>query len=123
MNRLNLFYLFLFSLGLIACGEEELPPPENLMPREQFVEVMVEVQLIEAVFNQNMIRSDEPRMRIARYYKETFERLGVDREDFEATHTWYHRNPDLLQEVYDEVISILSQRQSALERRSPGADQ
>lgn len=123
MHRTTLLYLFGFLLGFLACGEEEIPPPDNLLPREQFVEVMVEVQLIEAVFNQNMIRSDEPQRRIARYYKETFERLGVDRKAFEATHTWYHRKPELLQEVYDEVISVLSQRQSALERRSPGADQ
>lgn len=102
-------------LALCTSCEDAEEPPENLLPRDTFVEVMVEVQLIEAIFNQNMIRNDEPKARIARYYKDSFEQFGVSREAFEATHEWYHKHPAELQNIYDEVISKLRQKQSALE--------
>lgn len=88
--------------------------PDNLIPREQFVEVLVEVQLIEAIYNQNMVRNDDPRGRIARYYSETFERFGVTREAFSATYAWYYRHPYEMMDIYDEVVMRLTRRQDEM---------
>lgn len=107
--------LFPIALGLIflyGCGKDAPPPPAGLIPRETFVELLAEVQLIEAVLNQNMIRNDDPRARIARYYKTTFETFKVTPQQFQETYTWYYGQPDLLLEVYDEVITVISTKRA-----------
>jgi len=99
-------------LFLLGCGKDVPDPPKNLIPRETFVELLAEVQLIEAVLNQNMIRNDEPRARIARYYKTTFERFNVTPQQFQDTYTWYYSQPELLLEMYDEVITVISTKRT-----------
>lgn len=101
----GLFFIF-------GCGTETTQPPDDLIPRDTFVELLAEVQLIEAVFNQNMIRNDDPRARIARYYKTTFEKFDVTPEQFQTTYTWYYSQPELLLEIYDEVITVISTKRA-----------
>jgi hypothetical protein len=106
---------FAVAIGLIflwGCGKDVPDPPSGLIPRETFVELLAEVQLIEAVLNQNMIRNDEPRARIARYYKTTFETFKVTPQQFQETYTWYYGQPDLLLEIYDEVITVISTKRA-----------
>lgn len=85
-----------------------------MIPRETFVEVLVEVQLIEAVYNQNMVRNDDPRGRIARYYRETFEHFGITREEFTTTYAWYYRHPHEMMDIYDEVVMHLTRKQNEM---------
>jgi hypothetical protein len=101
---------FAFLLGCSDVPE----PPSDVLPRETFVEVLTDVQIIEAVFNQNLIRNDDPKLRIARYYKETFERHGVEPEAFVRTYNWYYAHPELMMPVYDDVMAQLAQRQGEL---------
>lgn len=106
---------FAVAIGLIfllGCGKDVPEPPQDLIPRETFVELLAEVQLIEAVLNQNMIRNDEPRARIARYYKTTFATFNVTPQQFQDTYTWYYGQPELLLEIYDEVITVISTKRT-----------
>lgn len=100
-------------VALVACDTTP-EPPDGILPREKFVEVLTDVQIIEAVFNQNVIRTDEPKLRIARYYKETFEQHGVTQEEFTQTYLWYYGHPELMMLVYDDVMAKLAQRQGEL---------
>ncbi len=101
------------AFALHSCADND-PMPEGLIPREKFVEVLVEVQLIEAIYNQNMVRNDDPRSRIARYYRETFEAFGISREEFTATYAWYYRHPHEMMDIYDEVVMLLTRRQAEM---------
>jgi len=98
---------------LVGCADAPVPP-DDVLPRETFVEVLTDVQIIEAVFNQNIIRSDDPKLRIARFYAETFEKHGVSEADFSRTYTWYYAHPELMMSVYDDVMARLAQRQGEL---------
>lgn len=114
MKRLKVVITAIVVVALlVGCGRS-VDQPENLLPREKFVEVLVEVQLIEAVYNQNMLRNDDPRARIARYYDESFDRLGVTKEVFEETYLWYFAHPKEMMDVLDEVVMLLGKKQNQL---------
>lgn len=100
-----------FCFLLIAGCSGSSSTDDGVMEREAFIDLLVEVQLIEAVYNQNMIRYDNPRERMARYYKEAFEQRGVTREQFTDTYAWYYTRPLEMMAVYDEVVDLLTQRQ------------
>jgi hypothetical protein len=111
------FVIFAFGVLLNAGCSSDAKPPEDLIDRETFVILLAEVQLIEAIYNQNMIRNDQPRDRLARYYQDTFEQHQVSREAFTETYGWYYRHPKLMMELYDEVIAELSRRQTEIMQR------
>ena len=100
----------------LACTEGTEAPPANLIDRARFVDLLVDVQLIEAVGKQKMVRQGDPREKIAGYYRETFEKHGVTDSLFYETYDWYYAHPQLMQEVYDEVINELSVIESQLNR-------
>jgi hypothetical protein len=107
--------LLSISIGLLLVACKAKPsPPADMLDRETFVNLLVEVQLIEAIYNQNMIRNDNPRERLARYYRDTFLQFDVSRDDFTRTYAWYYKHPLLLMEVYQDVIEELTRRQTEL---------
>ncbi|WP_306641079.1 DUF4296 domain-containing protein [Sanyastnella coralliicola] len=112
--------LFLF---LFACAAEtEEGYPEDILPRDQFVEIMVDVQLVEAVGKQKMIRTDDPRLKLAGYYQETFDKHNTNDSIFFKTYDWYYAHPEMMVEVYDEVIIRLTEMESQLSRENEGQD-
>ena len=118
MRTLVYIALFAASAFVAGCSTSD-DAPEDLLPRDTFVQVLVDVQMIEAIYNQNMIRNDNPRQRIARFYSETFEKHGVTREQFTATYAWYYRHPYEMMDVFDEVVLELSKFQAAMHGETP----
>lgn len=105
-----------FFLVLFACSEPEIERPAGLLTREQFIDVMVDVQLVEAIAKQKMIRNDDPKVKLAEYYGVIFEKHGIADTTFNKTYDWYHGQPDELLSIYDEVLSKLSTLEEELKQ-------
>ena len=66
----------LLLVGMAGCspapvGGEAAPlPPQGVLEREEFVRVMTEVQLIEAVADKRIYRNDNERQRLAEAYND-----------------------------------------------------
>jgi hypothetical protein len=94
---------------LLACGSQiEEEPPLDILDREKFVLVMTDVQLLEAIRKQKMIREDDPTAKLASWYKEVFEKHGISENQFTATFTWYYGHPEEMILIYEEVFEQLS---------------
>ncbi len=104
MNRPVILFLLLF---LMACGSDERVP-EELLPRDKFLSVLIEAQLIEARTNHELVieqRSDSP---VERYYEEMFKEQGVSRAAFDSTYAYYARRPEQMKAIYEEVLTELT---------------
>ncbi|HRN36141.1 MAG TPA: DUF4296 domain-containing protein [Flavobacteriales bacterium] len=100
-------------LLLAACGSGEKPPKAPLA-RAKFERVLAGSLLIEARLGQEIQiekRADSP---AATYYQELFEQEGVTEADFKATYEAYLQQPELLKEVYQDVLNQLQQRADSL---------
>ena len=108
---------------MASCQE---PVEENsvdlslLIPREKFVQVLTETQLLETARKQKMIKGDDPIAAVTEQYRLIFEEHGVTQEEFETTYKHYYAQPKEMVILYDEVIAEISKRESQL---SPGTDQ
>jgi hypothetical protein len=105
-------YTVFLLVFLMACADSERIPPADIIPRDSFVALLTDVQLLEAVSKQKMIRTDNPGPRIARYYKKTFEKFEVSEELFLASFKWYYEDPEDMISIYEEVLNELVNRQS-----------
>ena len=103
----------LLLVGLAGCspepvGGEAAPlPPQGVLGKDDFVRVMTEVQLIEAVADKRIYRNDNERQRLAEAYNDVWARTGVSAATFDSSYTWWWGHPEAMKGVLRDVVDAL----------------
>ena len=107
--------LVFYTTLLFSCGgktaEEQ---PENLIKKEIFTEMILELQLIEAHLNEAKGNQSVIRDSANNFYQEIFEKHGGSFENFKITMDFYASQPEELQGIYDAVLESLSEMEVEL---------
>ena len=74
---------------------------------EEFVRVMTEVQLVEAVADKRIYRNDNERQRLAEAYNDVWARTGVSAATFDSSYTWWWGHPEAMKGVLRDVVDAL----------------
>ncbi|MFH5833250.1 DUF4296 domain-containing protein [Halalkalibaculum sp. DA3122] len=93
MNRYQAVICFLL-LSLLAAGvgcSEELtnPPPENLIGEDTYIDLIIELQLLES-YRTSMPR-DSLRVSIDSLRQVIFDKYDVTEQQFVSSHQYFHR--------------------------------
>ena len=124
MKRLVLLSL-LFVLA-IACGHKDKGfIPERLLSEQEMINIMTDVQIIEADINyqKSQEREQEPNdtikiipkdyVKISRdYYAQLFEHYGITNSIFEQNLKYYTERPAELEKIMDSVMQRLTKEQT-----------
>lgn len=103
----------LLLVGLAGCspepvgGEAAPHPPQGVLGKDDFVRVMTEVQLIEAVADKRIYRNDNERQRLAEAYNDVWARTGVSAATFDSSYTWWWGHPESMKGVLRDVVDAL----------------
>ncbi len=102
--------LFLFSFFLFSCSEEEseLIPPEDVLSRQKFTSVMIDVQLVEGMKVHKLGPKRDRRPDMGQMYSEIFEKHGIGKEEFVRTYDFYKSHPKEMETIYEQVLDSLS---------------
>ena len=91
-----------------GCGEKKQIKGRAFLPREEMVELMLDIHLLDGITNDvKYYHKYNPNDSID-LYGLIFEKHGVSRETFDTTLTEYTRYPNLLDELYNEVMMKLN---------------
>ena len=124
MKRLVLLSL-LFVLA-IACGHKDKGfIPERLLSEQEMINIMTDVQIIEADINyqKSQEREQEPNdtikiipkdyVKLSRdYYAQLFEHYGITDSIFEQNLKYYTERPAELEKIMDSVMQRLTKEQT-----------
>jgi hypothetical protein len=124
MKRLVLLSL-LFVLA-IACGHKDKGfIPERLLSEQEMINIMTDVQIIEADINyqKSQEREQEPNdtikiipkdyVKMSRdYYAQLFEHYGITDSIFEQNLKYYTERPAELEKIMDSVMQRLTKEQT-----------
>jgi hypothetical protein len=102
-------YLIPVLLFLTACGSDSLPA--GILSKEKMVEVLTEVHIAEADQQQKVLEQSAT-MSDTFSFDAVFKKVNISRAEYDNSMKFYSANPELLDQVYDEVINELSHRQS-----------
>lgn len=103
MNYLK-YIFFILTLAMFSCASEGYKEvPKNMISEEKFIDLMVEMHLIEANINQRFVKLVDTTDTSFGYYRYLFDKYEVKKVDFDSTFNYYARNPQLLDGVYDKV--------------------
>lgn len=96
--------LVMFFLG---CKHEELKP-SNVLPKQEMIQLIVEIELSQAAFK---IKSQDKKFDLDKVSNSIFEKHKTTSQNFDESLKYYTSRPSQMEEIYNEVISILSQKQ------------
>ncbi len=97
--------LLVISLAAGSCTEEN-PRPENLVPEDKYINMLIELQLLEAYrssFHPDSVNIDSLTTIV-------FEEYEVSRQQFASSHEYYHRQPSLQKKRISQAIDTLQQK-------------
>lgn len=102
-------------LLLFACSDDkQVEIPAGVLSQEQMATVMAEVHLLEASLNLNIssaiTKGDAPDLQATTL--EVLKKKGVTKEKYETSFLFYSQHPEILSEIYQQVLNNLSQLQA-----------
>ena len=124
MKRLSII-IMLFLLAT-ACGRKEKGfMPERLLTEREMIDVLTDVQIIEADINyqktQERDQNEEDSVKIApkdffkmsrEYYDQLFAHYGITDSIFTQNIKYYAERPELLERIMDSVTNRLAKEKS-----------
>ena len=102
--------LFLGIVAFIACDEPALEKPENLVKESTMIEMLVDVHLAEATFNNR--RHDDSLIinsSSANFYYSILEKYQVPDSVFEKSFVYYSTETKKFEKMYRQVLNKLNE--------------
>jgi hypothetical protein len=104
MSRLLLGLVLL----MFGCSGAPEGPPEGVLEAEAFIDLMTDIQLLEASSKKRLRREDDEAAISRGQYIAIFEAHGITEAEFQSSHAWWFGHPELLIGIYDGVIEQLN---------------
>ena len=105
----------LLLLVILSCGDSE-QEAEGIIEKEKMIELLTDVQLLEAtaVF----VKNKQATFELDEAYVWIFDEYGVTEEQFKKSVEYYAYDAKVYEEMYDQVIINISEKQAELTRTS-----
>lgn len=111
MKRL---FCILFCFSLFACGEKQTKAPDNLVPRDQMVQILADIHIAEAQIENKIFYPDTAIMTFNLKEKEIFRKHDVTEEKFRETYQYYKDNLKEMDALYEIIVDTLSLRETKM---------
>lgn len=92
---------------LFSCKDKQ--PEDNYIPKPLMAEVIAEMELAQAFYKFQPI---DQRFDIGFMFKEIYKKHKISSEEFNKSLKGYSQNPNDIDEIYNDVITILSEKQA-----------
>jgi len=107
---------------VVSCGHKDKGfMPERLLTQEEMIDIMTDVQIIEADINYQKAQEREAEEApkdykglTRSYYDQLFEHYGITDSIFSQNMRYYTERPDQLERIMDSVTQRLLRQQSEL---------
>jgi hypothetical protein len=106
--------LLLLVMGTGGCANDirdrvDLIVPDGVLEKPEFVNVLADIQLIEAASKNRVWRNDDVEKRLEDAYNEVFSKHDITESQFKASHRWWWNQPVAMKGVLLEVTEKITQ--------------
>lgn len=108
MKKLALLSL---CIVLFACNEKEnRVRPAYVLPSDSMAVMLADIQMLNAGYQHRDVRRDKLQAFAIKEYDAYFDSVGVSKERYDSSFSWWSRDTDAMQALYDNSLNILSIR-------------
>jgi hypothetical protein len=103
--------IFIFVFVLLSCKSNEVSIPDDVIPEKEFVEIMVQVQLMEAYCQNKYVRPDLYKDLLHNSVDSLLKTKNLTSEEFRESFNFYAMEPKLMFQVYEQVLEKINEMQ------------
>jgi DNA-binding Lrp family transcriptional regulator len=105
--------ILVLFLGCTHKINENKPVPDDLIPKEQMVDIFVDLKIMDAILASKQRKKEQDQQLTKLYlHNSIMEKYGITRDRFERSVEYYQRDLKVLDEIYEEAITKLSKMKS-----------
>ena len=117
MKKILIVFLLLASItALWSCNEYQVKKPKKLVPRNQMINMLVDIHLSEAMVN--ILMRDTLTIKSSDMYHSVLDKYRVPDSVFIQSVIYYSSLPRDYERMYNQVLNILQEREAKLKERS-----
>ena len=119
MRNNSWIWLIICTILIIgSCTDKlgtEMEPPDDLIPRDTMINIMVDFRLMDASLIQEQ-RVANPKVYDLKYYMylSILDKYGITRQQFKTSFDYYQNDLNVIDEMFAESITRLSKMKSEL---------
>ena len=113
MKRIILFVFV--SIFISSCAEKEISIPENVLKQKEMTSILTDVHIAQAALI-GKVRNDSSAYSMNDYLTYILKQHNTQKKDFLISLKFYSDHPEILQQVYDSVITGLSRMEAGTEK-------
>lgn len=118
MKNVCLFFL-VSLLTFFSCKPPVEKAPENLIEKEKFRQMVIDLHLLESYVENKYSKTDSAQSIFKDLEEKYFIKSNIDKQQYLVTYNYYLRNSyDKLDPLYEEIVRELSK----LEARTKGEE-
>jgi len=105
MKKLT-FVAFIFLI--LSCQQKGVEPPGHILEKKELVDVQVDLYLVEAAHNMNVLKPDSADTEYKVLFETVLKKHNITRDDYESSLRYYAIDNESLNEIYDSVLVKLT---------------
>jgi len=105
------FFLVLL-LAAASCKGPAEEIPEDILPKEKMVQVLIRIHIAEAAVGMKNLPSDSASKLYKSYQNKIFKEEAVGDSAYAKSYSFYVKRPELMDEIYGAVVDSLSLRET-----------
>ena len=114
VNFTSILLLLLAIIGTGGCANDSrdrvnVTAPDGVLKKTEFVNVLADIQLIEAASKNRVWRNDDVEKRLGDAYNEVFRKHDITESQFKASHSWWWNHPVAMKGILLEVTERITQ--------------
>ena len=110
------FFIIAFIFFLFSCTRKPVEIPKSVLPKDQLIPVLVDIHVAQAAMGMNQL-VDTSHFTMSEYTSYIFTIHHITKNEYDSSMSFYSQHPELLSEIYQEVINELSKKQGEAERK------
>ena len=111
------FVVALF-MSIISCNNND--KPDDLIPKNEMIEIMSDINLAEGALKIYQIYPDSIRKYAPVYYETVYKKHKVSSQQYKNSYNYYYQNPEEMGKMMDKVSEELSKKESGIEKDTLG---
>ncbi|MDA3778704.1 MAG: DUF4296 domain-containing protein [Bacteroidales bacterium] len=105
--------ILIFFVLLLGCTNSN-KVPEYVIPKDDFISIIVDMHLLDGMMNESKIRQDLVANDNMNYYAEIFANYGYTRNDLDTSIYFYSLEINRYDKIYIEVLNRLNKMDTEL---------
>ena len=111
------YYIIPITFLLFSCSKKKVETPHGVLSRQQMVPILADVHIAQAAtstyitFPKDSIATDSARYTMNDYLPYILKIHHTTKAQYDSSIVFYTAHPEMMQEMYDSVITELSKKQ------------